>query len=358
MNYRNYKFYARADHDADTTIVHDINMQDPISSIVLGFELHKTDHIVTLHPMASIKKIELIDGSDVLWSLDGYESEALDWYNNGGQLRSNYNMQLTASTVSRYIGLHFGRYLFDPEYAFDPKRFTNPQLRITLDIDAWAAAGDHIYVTGWANLFDEGRTDLKGFFMSKELKQWTMADNTHEYTDLPLDFPYEGIYVRAYLAGTEPNSCIQNIKISEDQDKKIPFDMGGQEVLRCMLNEYPPVKEDIWFSPHTVARYSWVTPTTRVTALGQPWAAAAADQGTTCYEGDGGRLAVITKTAASNTQLHVWGYIPHCVYRLPCSIKNDPSSYYDVSRLGSLRADIEGAAAAQGFIFLQQLRRY
>lgn len=358
MYYRNYKFYARTDEDADTTIVHDINIQDPISSIVLGFEFHKTDHIMTLHPMASIVKIEIVDGSDVLYSLDGYEAEALDWFNNGGQFRSNYNMYTTGGTAGRYIGIHFGRYLFDREYAFDPKRFTNPQLRIELDIDAWAAAGDHIYVTGWANLFDEAPTELKGFYMSKELKQWTMADNTHEYTDLPLDHPYEGIFGRFYLAGTEPNSTVENIKISEDQDKRIPFDLGGQDLLRNQLSEFPPVEEYFWFSPHTVTRYAYIAPTTRVVGLGQPWAAAAADQGTTCYNGDGGRLDVITKTAASNTQLHVWGYCPHCVYKLPCGVKNDPSTYYDVTRLGSLRADIEGAAAGQGFLFLQQLRRY
>ena len=358
MNYRNYKFLARETFSADTTKVIDINMQDPISSIVLGFEFSKTDHIVTLHPMASITKIELVDGSDVLYSLDGYEAEALDWYNNGGNLRSNYNMQQTASDVSRYVGIHFGRHLWDEEYAFDPKMFTNPQLRITLDIDAWAAAADYLYITAWANLFDERPVSLKGFFMSKELKQWTMADNTHEYTDLPTDYPYEGIYVRAYLAGTEPNSCIENIKISEDQDKKIPFDMGGQEVLRCMLNNYPPVSEEIVCSPHTVARYVWVTPTTRVHAVGQPWAAAAADQGTTCYNGEGGRLSIITASAASNTQVIVRGYVPHCVYRLPCSVRENPDTYYDVTRIGSLRADIEGAAAAQGFIFLQQLRGY
>jgi len=358
MNYRNYKFHSRETFSADATKVIDINIQDPISSIVLGFEFAKSGYVQTLHPVASVTKIEIVDGSDVLYSLDGYEAEALDWYNNGGQLRSNWNMQCTASTVSRYIGIHFGRYLWDPDYAFDPTKFTNPQLRVTLDLGVGCASETYIYMTAWANLFDQKSVTPKGFFMSKELKQWTMADSTHEYTDLPTDYPYEGIYVRAYLADTAPNSCVENIKISEDQDKRIPFDLGGQDVLRCMLNEYPAVSEELVVAPHTSARYAYVTCTERVQALMQPWAAAAADVGGTCYGGDGGKLAFIVKSASPNGQIFAKGYTPHCVYRLPCGIHSDPESYYDVRNIGSLRADIEGAAAAQGFIFLQQLRPY
>lgn len=358
MNYRNYKFLARATHEADAVHVHDINIQDPISNIVLGFEFTKADHICTLHPMASIPKIEIVDGSDVLFSLDGYEAEALDWYNNGGNLRSNWNNHLIGATVSRYVGINFGRYLWDPEYAFDPKMFTNPQLRISIDKDAWAAAGSHVYITGWANLFDQKSVALKGFFMSKEFKQWSMTDNVHEYTDLPTDHLYEGIYIRAYADDIEPNQCIQNIKISEDQDKRIPFDMGGQEILRCMLNEYPAVQEEIIVSPHTVARYAYVTPTERVHALMQPWAAAAADVGGTCYGGSGGHLSYIVAAASPNCQLFVRGYTPHSTYRLPCGIHSDPETYWDVRNIGSLRADIEGANTAEAFIFLQQLRPY
>ena len=358
MKYRNYKFHSRETFSADTTKVIDINLQDPISSIVLGFDFVKTGTYADLHPMASIKKIELVDGSDVLFSLDGYEAEALDWYNNGGKLRSNFNWYLLAGGPSRFIGINFGRYLWDPEYALDPKMFTNPQLRVTLDIDAWSSTGSYIYMTAWANLFDEAPVSLKGFFMSKEIKQYTMASTVHEYTDLPTDFPYEGIYFRPYLIGTEPNQACSNIKISEDQDKKIPFDLGPSDIVRTLLSEYPEVVETIIYYVTTGIKYAFITPTTRVVALGQPWLAAAPDSGISCYNGDGGRLDVRSNSTAGNSQFIVRGYVPHCVYKLPCGLHKEPDSYYDVRNIGSLRADITGAAAAQGHLFLQQLRSY
>ncbi|KKK87426.1 hypothetical protein LCGC14_2753360 [marine sediment metagenome] len=358
MKYRQAVIQDTVTLTDNKTDTYDINIQDPISSIILGFEFSKTATIPQLHPMASITKIEIVDGSDVLFSLDGYEAEALDWYNNGGKLRSNYDMYLSTNGPSRFVGINFGRYLWDPEYAFDPKMFTNPQLRITLDIDAWAASGNYIYLTAWANLFDEAPVSLKGFLMSKEIKQYTMASTVHEYTDLPTDHPYEGIYFRPYLLGTEPNAAVSNIKISEDQDKKIPFDLGGQDIVRTLLAEYPEIAETAFVDITVATKYFYCMATTRVTAVGAPWKALAVDGGDTFYNGDGGRLDMIAKATSGNCQIHVRGFVPHCVYKLPCGIHNDPSTYWDVRNIGSLRADITGGAAAQGFIFLQQLRPY
>lgn len=358
MNYRNYKFMARQTHNTDTTIVHDINIQDPISNIVLRFDFAKTGTEPQLHPMASIKKIEIVDGSDVLYSLDGYEAEALDFYNNKGKLRQNYNFVIHANGPVRFVVLNFGRYLWDPEYALDPTKFTNPQLRITLDIDAWAVTGNNIYVTGWANLFDQAAVSLKGFFMAKEIKQYTMGSGTHEYTDLPTDYPYEGIYFRAFLQDYEPNSSLANFKLSEDQDKRIPFDLDGHAIEVNLLADYPEFTETLFVDITTAQKSAFITATARVAAVGAPWKAAAVDGGETFYGGDGGRLYIISKSTSGACQIVVRGTVPHCVYKLPCGLHDDPSSYYDVRNIGSLRADIQGGQAAQGHLFLQQLRNY
>jgi len=358
MNYRLYKFHARTQYAADTTVVIDLKMVDPISVIMLMFEMYKSGVVQVAHPLAAVTKIELVDGSDVLFSLDGFEAEALDWYDNKGKFRSNYNYALTGGTVTRCVGLNFGRWLWDSEWALDPKRFTNPQLRITLDIDAWAVTGTDVYITGFAALFDQKVITPRGFLMSKEVKKWTMASSTHEYTDLPLDYPYRGIYFRPYLLGTEPNQCVSNIKLSEDQDKKIPYDLGSDDILRAIVNMYPEIEETWWFSLDTSNRYLFITPTTRVTAVGEVWAAAAVAQDPAFYDGDGGRLKTIAAASPSNTQIHVRGYVPHCVYEIPCGMKDDPNDWYNVRTLGSLRADITGAASATGYLFLQQAREY
>lgn len=358
MKYRNYKFLARTSALTSGVLVHDINMQDPISEIVIGMDLTNSVQDMTAHPVAAITKIELVDGSDVLYSLNGYEAEAQDWYNNGGHFRSNYNIFLNGNNVQRFIGIHFGRYLWDPEYAFDPSKFKNPQLRISYNCALGGNTGSAIYFTLWANMFDEFVPSLKGFFMTKELKQYTMAANAHNYTDMPLDYPYRSIYFRPFLIDTEPNQAVANIKLSEDQDKKIPFDLGGVDITRTLMGQYPAVIETAYFMINSVAaRYIYHGATTRVTSVAAEWRTSVPVRYYGFYGGDGGRsLARASNTA--NSQVHTQGHIPHCVYELSCGIKNDPSTYYDVRNLGSLRLDITGGAAAQGYIFVEQVREY
>ena len=358
MNYRNYKFLARTAALTNGVLVHDINMQDPISEIIIGMDVTNSAQDQTAHPVAAITKIELVDGSDVLFSLDGYEAEALDWYNNGGQFRSNYNIALNGSNMCRFIGIHFGRYLWDPEYAFDPKQFNNPQLRISYNSALGANAGSAVYFTMWANMFDEAVPAVKGFLMTKEIKQYTMANNTHEYTDMPLDHPYRSIYFRPFLQGTEPGQAVKNIKLTEDQDKKVPFNLGGADLLRTLCAQYPAVDETYYFMINAAAtRYLYHAATARVTGVAAEWRLGAPTRYYGLFAGDGGRTAC-RANGTVNSQVHIKGYVPHCVYELSCGVKSDPATYYDVTRLGSLKLDIEGEAAAQGYIFVEQVRNY
>ena len=79
---------------------------------------------------------------------------------------------------------------------------------------------------------------------------------------------------------------------------------------------------------------------------------------TAAWDGDGGRLYVDGVTAVANAQIHVSGHIPHACFEIPFGLKNDLNDWYDVRQLGNLKADIEGASAAQGFLFAQQFRNY
>lgn len=358
MKYRQVELQARKTYTSDTTEIIDINLADPISNLIIAVENTNSSATMTAHPLASVLQIDLVDGSDVLFSLDGYEAEALDWYNNGGQFRSNYNYFLNGGTSMRLIGINFGRKLWDELYAFDPKMFTNPQLKIQLDIDAGGMSCATMYLTVWANVFDEKVPSLQGFLTAKEVKQYTMASATHEYTDLPLDHTYRSLFFRPFLLGTEPNQAVTLIKLSEDQDKRVPFEIEGQEITRNLMEMYGPVEEHYYFATGTSTKYIYCAPTTRVVATGAVWAAAAADAQPAFYNGDGGRLDTITDTAGSNYQVFARGWVPHCVYQIPFGDQMDPDDWYDVRGLGSLRLDITGAAAAQGFIFLQQLRPY
>lgn len=358
MIHRINKFFSRATYTADTTEVIDINIKDVISSIVLTLEGLNASAAM-LAPLArALTKVELVDGSEVLFSLDGEELEALDWYDNGGVFRANYNYQMNGGTCKRYIGINFGRFLYDPQYAFDPSRFNNPQLRVTLDSGVGANTCATLYLTAKACIFDTPPVGLIGFLKARELKQWTMATTVHEYTPLPTDEIIRGLYLRTYLAGTEANQCVSNMKISEDQDKRIPFDDDPFALYSTILNGLPKVKEAYFVATSSANRYFYIAPTSGVTATGNEWNTSATDYGTAFYDGDGGRLKTICSTIGMNTQVQVEGYIPHAVFKLPFGNQQNPADWYDVRGLGSLRADVTGGAAAQGYIFLQTVKLY
>jgi hypothetical protein len=358
MNYRTYNFFARKNYAADAVIVEDLKLVNPITGIVIGIEGQNTTGTNTEHILACLKKLEIIDGSDVLYSLDGFEADALDWYNREGKFRSNYNFVLGALGQCRYVGINFGRYPGDPELAFDPKKFTNPQIKVTLDLDAGGNTNSSIYVTMWANLFDEKVISPSGFLMAKEIKSWTMASATHEYTDLPLDYPYRAIYFAPRLRGTEPCQCVSNIKISEDQDKRIPYDLDAASMMRNLMEMYPPVEEHYYAGVSSSLGYLYIAPSERVIAQILQWKETSDAIGISAYDGDGGKLKHICSSGSSNVQVYVRGFAPHCVYEIPTGLKHDISDWYNVRALGSLRADITGAAAATGYLFLQQYRTY
>ncbi|KKL51433.1 hypothetical protein LCGC14_2295550 [marine sediment metagenome] len=358
MNYRTVLLNALESHATDVTKVIDININDPISNIVILLGGTNTAHTMTGHYMSCLPKIEVVDGSDVLFSLDGFETEALDWYHNSGKFRSNWNWAFNTGTWDRAIALNFGRHLWDPVYALDPKMFNNLQLRISLDINGGGNANTPLTFKIFANVFDDKVPALKGFLTTKEIKQWTMASTQHEYTDLPTDHPYRALYVRAFKLGTESNVCLNNFKLSEDQDKKVPFDLGGIEICRTLLHDYPRIEEFFYIAASIAKKYVYCAATQAVTAYATHWQGAnITDQEITIYNGDGGRLDLYSSVNA-NIVLNVQGNIPHCIFEIPFGQKNDPDDAYVVSGINSLRADITGGTDSVGHLIAQQYRSY
>lgn len=357
MNYRMYRFLARTGELTTGTYVHDINMRDPISSIVISSQLHNSTATPTAHPMAAITTIEIIDGSEVLYSLDGFEAEGLDWFANGGKFRDNWNYMLNGMNTERFIGLNFGRYLWDPEYAFDPTKHNNPQLRITYVSTSGGGAGDWIKFQAWANMFDEKVINPRGFLMNKEIKQWTGVAAGTEYTELPRDWSYRNIYVRTYKTGSDTDTNITSLKLTEDQDKKIPFDTTYNDLFRNQNAEYGTVDEEYIVNVPTSARVLYNAACGNVRAVGTPWKAGSGIRNLNVYNGEGGDLDLISATQCDYV-VRVTGNGVHGILQIPLGMKNDPGDWYDPRVLGSLSLDIKMANTAVASIFTQQARLY
>jgi hypothetical protein len=361
MNYRLSTVKARETYTADKTEIIDLDMADPVSQLIIELAVTGVGDVATAHAIACLSKIEVVDGSDVLFSLSGYEAEAVDICHNK-TIRSNWNPYLTGNDVQRFIGINFGRYLWDPILAFDPKKFRNPQLKLTLDIDAGGNNSNSNKLQVWAALFDQKSITPMGFLMHKELKSYTMTASGHEYTDMPTDYPYRKLFVRNLEAGTEPCQNIANIKLSEDQDKRVVFDHEAVTLLRAIAALSPQYIEQIMFAATAAGVNVFTTVTERATATFAKWAAASGTLPYASYGSAGGRM-VVYSGSSENAVAIVAGYVPHGAFEIPFGEQMDPEDWYMVNKgIGSLKLDITGASGLAGTetcqIFLQQLRPY
>lgn len=362
MNYRLATIMPVKTVDDSGTQIIDINLADPISQIVIKHDPVQGNPVAAIaHPCATITKIELLDGSDVLFSLNGHEALAAAFYHRHKEPIRIY-WQLAGFSQNLTYFLNFGRYLYDPRFALDPKKFTNLQLKITYDEDAADTNGTTSTMAVLAHLFDDKVVEPEGFLMHKELKDYALAANTHEYTDLPTDYPYRKLFARIQKLGTGIEFCFNNIKLSEDNDKKVPLNHSITDVLYSIVANAPLYKEWIICEGIAAGTYIFNTPTYWPTFSATVWSDSISATDMAVYQGDGGRAIVYQDPAVRNVQVLCQGWCPHSVIEIPFGLQDDPDDWYDVTKLGSLVLDIQSAGSVDSGdncqIFLQQLRKY
>lgn len=362
MNYRLATILAREAHSADVTKVIDLKLADPVSQFHIVYEAQNTSSAEpTAHPAKCISKIELVDGSDVLFSLSGQEAQAVDFYHTG-QIPANIINFWNENWSEQIFNINFGRYLWDPLYAFDPKKFTNPQLKITIDINGGGAVSDNGYLTVFANIFDGKAITPAGFMMHKEIKDYVPGASAHEYTDLPTDYPYRKLFIKAQKYGTGPEALINTIKLSEDNDRKIPYDITMYQLLRALTSLKGPYRENIVIAGGANGWHFYCTPTYWPMGNISQFENSCADFLYALGFPDGGQGHVPITGSGINLCIDVVGWAPHGVVEIPFGLQDTPDDWYDVSKLGSLRLDILATAnyttGDSCAIFMQQLRKY
>lgn len=362
MNYRLATVLDREQHTANTTKVIDLDLIDPVSQMIIIYEAtNGASGLVTAHPANCISKIELVDGSNVLYSLSGMEAQAVDWYHNK-QEPVNHLIYLPTMNSEEVFNLNFGRWLFDPVLAFDPKKFTNPQLKITIDIDGGGTNVAGGYLTVLAQIFDEKVVTPTGFLMHKEIKDYALGAGTHEYTDLPTDYAFRKLFARIQKYGTGADYSFDTIKLSEDNDKRIPFNHTIAQILRAMVGRTRPYHEWILNEAAPTGKYSYCTPSYWPTFTATMWEGTASTMTVAILEGDGGRLKYDMADGQGNLQIHALGWCPHGTIEIPFGVQEDLADWYDVSKIGKLKLDIKSASGMSSSescqIFLQQHRAY
>ncbi len=346
MKYRVNTIMAQTTYSADKTEVINLDQKDPISELMIALQVYASAAgSETLHQVACVTKIELVDGSTPLFSLSGLQAEAIDWYSHKGFRPGNWNMAVTGNYMVRYIGLNFGRWLWDEKYAFDPTQFKNPQLKVTLDINAGGLTATYNKLQIIANSFDKKTISPVGFLSCNEVANKALAASSHIYYDLPTDCTIRRMFFRTQTAGTEPNQHVSNFKLGENGYKVVPFDISTEDLTAMLLAKYGRVAEEYIFQITTSDRYLMIAPTSKVMAQASPWKETAITNSIAMYDGDGGQLDTIA-SADQDAMIAVKGCHPHGMWAIPFGNEEDDMDWYEMTDIAKLQLDVTASAGA------------
>lgn len=356
MNFRLASLLATEAITSTATKTLDINLANPISRIVIQVKGMNSSNVPTAHPAKMVTKIELVDGSDVLFSLSGMEAQALSYYTQNRMPHTVLNYVNNVNAIATYE-IYFGRYLWDEVLAFDPKKFTNPQLKITHNIVAGGSAPDAGELSVFADAFDEKEIAPTGFLMAKEQYSYTLTQSKNEHIDLATDRPYRSIMLMALSAGLMPSSGFDYIKLSEDNDRRVLINNErGYDLLK--LNKmHPRMSELVMVRDIDAETTIYCSPTYETVVVGNGMDAS---EVTLFSDQSYGGSFDSTAGAAGNVQFLVNGQNPHGSMMLPFGISNNIEDWYDVEKVGNLKLTVTAGSDASGTLEVvsEQLRKY
>ena len=244
--------YQNTESDTKTEIV-DLDLKQPISAINLEVECTNgssgnVDNFIS----DIVTKVEVVNGSDVLVTLNQSQLEAMHYYKTG-QLPTMFPSEWANGLNRHNATLFFGRYLWDREYNLDPTKYANPQLKVTFNKAAIRAAsatgyatGDNIKLTAVAKVFEDVPAATK-FLMQKQINSFTSVSSGEKRVELPTDYAYRMLMLRAYVQGSDIDEVIAGLKISCDTDRFVPLDRKVKQLDAEILAAYGPAtfKHDI-----------------------------------------------------------------------------------------------------------------
>jgi len=344
----------------------DIALREPITNLWVEFRCRNgatNNQNVTLADCVSA--IEVIDGSEVLYSLDGYEALALT-ANYLNCLPNQLITELPNTYQNLSVWIPFGRFIGDPTFAFDPTRFVNPQVRVKWNLAAVRAVGatgfktNDLTLTILANVM-EGGVSPTHVMMCKEIYSYVTAAGI-EYIDLPTDYPIKALLFRAQLAATSIYGTVSALKLQVDQEKFIPFNMRMTDLIRYNSGIEPILHYDHVFhcadgdTVQFILRYA-ETPMFQCPVAGD-----------TVYSyaglGNGeGALAIdvggVGQAADVNAVAHVMGHCIHDCVWVNFGRADEPGEYFPGPDFRMVRLEATGViAAGNAYVSLVQAKSY
>ncbi|MFQ6008224.1 MAG: hypothetical protein ACE5K8_04655 [Candidatus Zixiibacteriota bacterium] len=364
---REYLEKSRTISDSQTLVV-DMPITDPISAITVIYEANNggtSNQGVYLHD--DVDSIELVDGSEEIFSLNGIETLVLNCF----ELKKwPYALLTEAADSSQYeaFTMHFGRYIGDPLYWLDPGEFRNLQVRLAHSLTISATAG---FATGTgsvdviAHVFADRPASRNGYFIAKEQYSFTSAASGDEKISLPTDYPYRLLIQRMQEDGIAINTDITNVKLNAGGGAFVPVDMDTLDIVQLNAGEFGEFElfydllrtdgDSDSFHLHDIRGYV-------ANAVNDLDVASVDAQTVNTLTL---QLLSLTTTpgiskSTTDTQigLRINGYCPFGSIVVPLGDPNDPETWFDPTLYGSVDLVLtQGAAGATCNTILQQVRR-
>jgi len=357
-NYRSSLLISGETATTPATKIIELGGSEIISRI--GILYSATNHLNTPsgHPSKMITKVEIVSGGSVLCSLSGAQLDTIDLLEHGEHDTRFYDF--TDDNACDFQGcIYFGRYLYDPEYAFDPRKFKNVQLKITHNCNLGGSDPDAAALTVFADVFDEKAVTPKGFILNQQMISYTLVHDTQETIDCFTDRPIRKFFIGSSALNSTPAEQINKVKLYEDGGRKIIID---NEKLSDLIRKLPNNK----FYTETVRTHvtgadlpGFCTPSYDTTIM--LTRISGNDCGYMGTEAKGGRFNAVG-SAEATCDLLITGKGPNGYVVFPFGDMGTSEDFYDVSRLSSLTFVITaGSGCVSGStceIIVQQIYYY
>jgi len=349
------------------TRIWNLDLSDPIAYLKICFEAlsARTGGDCRLYLPKCVSKIEVVDGSDVLFSTNLCEALPMHLYGgNGMPFQQAWGTDEDVSVAM--VELRFGRDDSDQEYMLDPKKFVNPQLKITYNFPVnaanWTAASQ--FVTVIAMVAEGVGVDPKGFFMTKHIYEWLTTINATETIDMPRDYPYRLVMMRSHFCDYALWAYLDQVKMSCDIDKFVNFNVWTKHLAMQNHAYYNPQfmlgggqgnGTHICHIPH---HFSWVH--SAAYDYTPPNAAAIRHGGMAGLYNDYHQAAAAAVAATTTISQGVWGDELWCSEVVRFGNLRDPEEWFDPTPYMSIRLMIHQLLSTgdKAGIVIQQARPY
>lgn len=355
MNYRDVVIEDNKTITTADTLTKNIDIADPISRLNFKFNIanHATTPVLIAHPARAVSKIQVVDGSHIIQSLSAEQMLAANYYDRRTSPQSYIN-GVTNTQSFFTCGIDFGRFLYDPELALNPANYDNLQLKITYDKALYESSAAAMYMTITAECFDQKAITPRGYLRRYEVTTWTPSGTATEYVDVPIDLPIRKLLATGYSTTKNYRGQIHSFKLSQDGDKKVPFDTNCRTYMAQMQSYLPPLIESVIFVGATATEVIYTMPSYEGVFIGL--STAAEDVFLTSYTAD--KLTVDCATGANRIEGLAKGWVPFHTIEIPMGLHNDIDDWFTAGETKKLefqpKASTPGTSPV-GRLVLEQL---